>query len=52
MSKPTRMLIVIALFAILAVVALAIMAHRYSALLERRSPAEQSESSTAKPAPD
>jgi len=47
MSKPSRMLIVVGLFAIIAVVVLAIMASRYSAMLERDPTPQQSESSTA-----
>lgn len=44
MSRPSRMLIVIGLFAIIAVIVLALMAQRYSRMLERQSPPEQIES--------
>jgi hypothetical protein len=47
MSKPSRMLIVLGLFAIIAVVVLAIMAQRYSKLLERAPAPQQSESPAA-----
>jgi hypothetical protein len=47
MSKPSRMLIVIGLFAIIAVVVLAIMASRYSAMIEGRGAPQQSESPVA-----
>jgi Tfp pilus assembly protein FimT len=49
MSRPSRMLIVVVVFAILAVVVLAIMAQRYSTMLERRVAPQQSESPVAGP---
>jgi hypothetical protein len=52
MSKPSRMLIVIGVFAILAVVVLAIMAQRYSKLLERPAAPQQRESPAAAPGAD
>ena len=44
MSRQSRMLIIVGLFAIIAVVVLALMAQRYSAMLERRTTPEQSRS--------
>ena len=52
MSKPSRMLLVVGLFAILAVVVLAIMAQRYSKLIERDPAPRQSESPAAAPGAD
>jgi hypothetical protein len=49
MSKSSRMLIVVGLFAIIAVVVLAIMAQRYSKLLEGREAPQQIESPAAAP---
>jgi hypothetical protein len=52
MSKHSRMLIVIGLFAIIAVVVLALMAQRYSALIQKEAAPAQSESQAAGPGGD
>jgi Na+-translocating ferredoxin:NAD+ oxidoreductase RnfG subunit len=52
MSKHSRMLLVIGLFAIIAVVVLALMAQRYSALINRQAAPAQSEIPAAVPDSD